>query len=55
MQWIRAAVPEFSSIIRPLAFLLEIVYAQVGKRTRLASGRAALPNVGWLTEHDDAF
>lgn len=55
MKWMRAAIPEFSTIIRPLAYLLEKVYAQVGKRTCLAAGRVALQNDRWLTKNDDAF
>lgn len=37
-QWMRAAIPEFSSIIHPLAKHLDKAYAQVGKRTCLAAG-----------------
>lgn len=54
MQWMRMGIPEFSSLVRPLAELLEIVYGRVGKRTRLAAGRVNLLSVGWCTDHEDA-
>lgn len=55
MQWMRAAIPEFSSIIRPLESLLDDVYADIGKRTLLAAGRVFLRSAAWNADHDDVF
>lgn len=55
MQWMRSAIPTFTTIIRPLSDFLEIVYDNAGKRTKLAVTRVQLRNIGWGKAEDDAF
>lgn len=42
MQWTRAGIPNFSSIIHPLSELREHVYAKSGNRTLIAAAKVLL-------------
>ena len=53
--WMRTAIPEFTKLISPLATLLEDVYSKAGKRTRKASEKVELSEVGWEEKHAAAF
>lgn len=55
MHWIRCGIPNFSSIIRLLAVLLEKVYSAVGKRTCLAADLVSLKAINCNSDHDDSF
>lgn len=55
MQWMRNAIPEFITIIRPLSDLMESVYDFAGKRTKRAVARILLDKVGWSQTETDAF
>lgn len=49
--WMRSGISNFSSIIRPLADLLEKFYTVVSQQTRLPAGRVSLEAVRWNKEH----
>eukprot|EP00171_Calliarthron_tuberculosum_P017930 IDg17930t1 len=53
--WMRASIPKFNELIDPLTELLELVYAQDGKRTKRAVSKVQLADVGWTTTHDETF
>jgi len=53
--WMRAAIPEFTKTMAPLAELLEKVYKDVGRRTRRAASKVKLQELGWNEEHTKAF
>lgn len=55
LQWMRSAIPSFSSLVKPLLEVLESVYACAGRRTQGAVGRILLPLFGWGSVHDDCF
>lgn len=47
MQWMRSAIPDFSSIIRPLSAMLEKAYTLAGKRTKRAMSNIQLSQIDW--------
>jgi len=53
--WMRAAIPEFTKTMAPLAELLEKVYKDVGRRTRRAASKVKLQELGWNEEYTKAF
>lgn len=55
MQWMRCAVPRFSTLIQLLANFLETVYAEAGKRTKRAVYLIALSKLGWGKSEDISF
>jgi RNase H-like domain found in reverse transcriptase/Reverse transcriptase (RNA-dependent DNA polymerase)/Integrase core domain/Integrase zinc binding domain/Chromo (CHRromatin Organisation MOdifier) domain len=56
LNWMRTAIPMFSTLIAPLQDLLEHVYAYAGsKRTRTAAAKVLLSDVGWDASHSAVF
>ena len=55
MQWMRSAIPTFSTIIRPLSDFMETVYAKAGSRKKSAVNRLTLTTAGWSQVETDAF
>eukprot|EP00180_Rhodochaete_pulchella_P001789 Plantae.Rhodophyta-Rhodochaete_pulchella.ctg26871.p1 GENE.Plantae.Rhodophyta-Rhodochaete_pulchella.ctg26871~~Plantae.Rhodophyta-Rhodochaete_pulchella.ctg26871.p1 ORF type:complete len:224 (-),score=7.69 Plantae.Rhodophyta-Rhodochaete_pulchella.ctg26871:173-844(-) len=55
MRWMGQAIPEFCSIIRPLASFLEAVYHRARKRTKSAAARTILSKIGWGKTEEGAF
>jgi RNase H-like domain found in reverse transcriptase len=56
IDWMRTSIPSFSALICPLHKLLEAVYARTGgKRTKTSAARIPLSDVGWTSEHAEAF
>lgn len=55
MQWIRDAIPNFSSIVRPLLESLKRVYARAIKRTKIAVAKVSLHSLSWGITEADSF
>ena len=56
INWMRTAIPAFSTLVSPLHTLLETAYARAGgKRTKAAVSRILLSEVGWTGAHAEAF
>jgi hypothetical protein len=56
LNWKRSSLPDFARLIGPLHDLLEIVYhAAQGKRTKTASAKVLLSEVGWTALHEETF
>jgi hypothetical protein len=56
VNWMRTAIPSFSTLVSPLHKLLEVVYARAGgKRTKTAVARVLLAEAGWTDTHQKAF
>eukprot|EP00171_Calliarthron_tuberculosum_P022172 IDg22172t1 len=54
LQWMRSAIPQFTSLTAPLMEFMELVYDRAGSRTKKAVAKIKLSSVGWnnsLTEH----
>ena len=51
----RAAIPQFTTVVAPLTSLLEQVYQKAVKRTKRAVAKVALNEIGWESEHTKAF
>jgi RNase H-like domain found in reverse transcriptase/Reverse transcriptase (RNA-dependent DNA polymerase)/Integrase zinc binding domain/Integrase core domain len=56
INWMRTAIPSFSTLTAPLHNLLECVYSVTGgKRTKTAVARILLSGAGWREMHTEAF
>jgi RNase H-like domain found in reverse transcriptase len=56
INWMRTAIPSFSTLTAPLRNLLECVYSLTGgKRTKTAVARIILSSAGWNDMHTGAF
>jgi hypothetical protein len=56
LNWMRTSLPKFSQLIAPLQAILELVYqAAGGQRTRTASAKIPLIDVGWDSEDASTF
>jgi Reverse transcriptase (RNA-dependent DNA polymerase) len=56
LNWMRTAIPSFSTLVAPLHQLLEDVYARAGgRRTKTSVARIPLSEVGWTDEHAETF
>lgn len=55
MQWMRNAIPDFSSIVPPLSEMLEKVYTKDGKRTKTSEARISLSSIGWGRNEYESF
>jgi RNase H-like domain found in reverse transcriptase len=56
LNWMRSAIPQFSTLIYTLHDLLELVYARDnGRRTKTAAAKIPLSEVGWTALHAAAF
>jgi transposase InsO family protein len=56
VNWMRTAIPSFSTLVSPLHKLLEIVYTRAGgKRTKTAVARVLIADAGWTDTHQKAF
>ena len=55
MQWMRNAIPTFSTIIQPLTDFMESIYASAGSRKKSAVSRVLLFKSGWSSKESDAF
>ena len=53
--WMRSAVPEYTTLISPLSNLLNAVCKKVGKNNRKAVSKIPLLDCGWSQEHSGAF
>jgi Reverse transcriptase (RNA-dependent DNA polymerase) len=56
LNWMRTAIPAFTTLVSPLHTLLELAYSRAdGKRTKAAVARITLSEVGWTCAHAAAF
>lgn len=53
--WIRSAVPEFTTVVHHSVSLMELVYEKAGKRSKKAVSKIKLQNIGWKDIHTEAF
>ena len=51
----RNAIPNFTTLIRPIHELMEKVYARSGQRTKRSITRINLSDLGWNQDHLDTF
>ena len=52
--WMRSAIPQYTTIVQPLQDLMEHVYTTAGGRTKNAVSKVALRG-DWSSSHEDSF
>lgn len=51
----RSCIPEYTSVVAPLAELLEGVYGLAGRRSKRAASKISIEDAGWDERHEKAF